>query len=1566
MKTFYSFLILVVFGLYAQSSYAQDGNLDTGFDTDGIATAVSDTAPAATDRAFGVAMQADGKMLVCGDAVNGSNGRYFLMRFNTNGSLDNSFGTDGVLRGFIGASTSTTGSVVRFLSNGKILLGGTTSLSGEQRLYVTRLNSNGSTDTTFGQSGIRIIDFDPAATVSQQLTDLKVRADGKIVVSGNLSTNVNRFWMLARLNEDGSFDNTFSTDGLYGIPTALVSGSLNEIALTPDNKILTTGRFAIAGAWYPGIIRITDDGQVDNSFSGDGLETYTITGLLASEAFGIEINPDRTIVLAGIARNILAGNNNDNIFVLKVNGNGGLQTSFGTNGIATFDLVGSLQDQAYQLRILSNGKIVVAGASLRTTAVASRDAAVIRLNSNGTLDNTFGTLAGRTFIDGGSTAEDFGYNLYVRPNGKLVAVGQASVSGKTRAMVAQLNGTVAPQVVTGFRPELKGISTTSVMANSVALQATVNPGATSTTTVLQVSTTANFSSIVNSISRSSGSGVSDTTVSGTVTGLSPGTPYYARAIASNSNGNDTSASVSFLFNNILPSDSLALWLRSDVGVTTSNGTLVTGWTDLSPKSNNVGIAPGISQPTLINSAVNGLPAIRFDGTNDFLTSSKHLDVRNGPSIFIVAKNAVRKDVNAFLKISATHTQVNSHMDFYWQAGTSGNGNLVYAANRPASGFAGLAKARIYPNVGTVNTYYLASCVVPSNIDASGYFNGDSLINSTDNGTGVFLAQGTDLAQIGVLPPTGSFLNGDLVEMIVYNRPLTQAERIQVEVYLASRYNLSLTYIPTASLDSISNLTANSVAITATVTPRALGTQYQFEVSTSPNFTSVISSSAASLTASGTASQVTGTVSGLTSGTLYYYRTKLTNPAGTFYSSNVGAFRHQTQIPTNGMRTWIRADIGVETNNQKVTAMYDLAEPRRYAQNDTSLAPSLVNNALNGQPVLRFDGSNDVLTGNKTLDLRTNFTTIVVFRNRVRKSYNGLFRVAAALTGESSNLEMFSDGTGTGNGLQFLTINRGPAASQSTLECSNSGNSFSPGTYYVWVEQKSQSGPAAGLRMINNNAVAQTVGGNNQNIRTPSAINTPYVGVGYNGSGFPGNKYLDGDIAEVIAYNRVLSFQELGLVHAYLDQKYNLSLLKPTLSSLSVVKLNNTTMNSSFSIDNKGGNGTYQVQYSTNNFVTFDTLTRQSYSFNGNSLNGYSQQIPTPLKYTVYQIRVVATNPSGSDTIRKEVMSPFTSFSDSQIKAWLRADGGIVNGTTAGKVQRWTNLRDGVNNSFEFLQSNTSAQEPLTLASAVNNHPALQFNGTTNAMLSSALLGLQDFTITTVFKATGGLVYEHGPNANTTDGSYLNTTTGNTILVRRFSQLSTKNLTLGWATNNTYRIVTHAFGGGHANHILYVNGQLTTLSNGPFVQNPGGNADGTFYLASRNSNSNYMAGEIAEVIISGEYLQSADMDSLHAYLAQRYNIGIMTGLSEEPLQFGKLAVYPNPAQNTIQLATSGEGLPQGRLEIYSLDGRLMQVEEQLEITNGMSAPLSIEHLSSGTYMLILHSDKGVLRQKLIKE
>ncbi len=1545
---------------FANAVHAQDGTLDLTFNTTGYNN--YSNAGSIWDLNFSAGVQSNGKIITCGQSfVGANNNRLLLARYNQNGSLDTTFGTSGVVRTLLGSTTNVaTGISCKVLQDNKIVVAGImSSLTNDRSIYVARFSENGVLDTSFNSPNgfVRI----QASLIIHEVHDLEVLTNGKIVVTGYFETFSQPNPVIARVNSNGTLDNTFGVNGIY--TTSNFFMRCFDSKTLPDGSVYTVGT---TGANFNDLLclKLKNNGQPDSTFGVNGRVLIDLANnFSATNQHTIDILANRSIIIGATLRNGLAGNAAfDDFAFVKLTPKGTLDNTFGTNGVFSVDLRGST-DALFGLIALDNGKIVASGYSNPSgnTTEAGNDFAITRINANGTLDATFGSLAGRTIVNVG--ARDNLYRISVQADGKLVIPGYSVISSKGNASITRFNNTGQP--VASYTPVVLSSQTNNVQATSAQIQIKANSMGVASTVQVQYSTSSNFSagtSITSGVSI--GSVSNDSTVLITLSGLNGGTGYYFRAIASSAIGSDTGAVSNFIFNNVIPADSLALWLRSDLGVSTSNGTLITGWNDLSPKSNNVGIAPGISQPSLVNNAVNGLPAIRFDGTNDFLTSSKNLDVRNGPSIFIVAKNAVRKDVNAFIKISATHTQVNSHMDFYWQAGSSGNGNLVYAANRPASGFGGLAKARIYPNVGTVNTYYLASCVVPSNIDASGYFNGDSLINSTDNGTGVFLAQGTDRAQIGVLPPTGSFLNGDIAEMIVYNRPLSQTERIQVETYLANRYNLPLNYTPIASLDSVSNLTASSAVLYAAVLPKSLGTQYSFEISTSTAFTNPITTTSGSLAAGTAFTSVNRTVSGLTSGTLYYYRLKMTNAAGTFYS-NIAAFRHQTQIPTSGLRTWISADQAVQTTNQKVTAIYDLAEPRRYTSSDTATAPALVTNVLNGKPVLRYDGSNDVLVGNKTIDLRTNFTTIIIFKNRVRKSYNGLFRIASALTGETSNLEIFSDGGGTGNGLQFISVNRA-ANALATLETNSNGNTFPANNYYVWIDQKSQSGPASGLRLINNTVVAQTLGGNNQGFRTPNSINTPFIGIGYNGTAFGGNKYLDGDIAEVIAYNRVLTAQEISQLHAYLEQKYSLGILKPALSNLSVTKqgTSNTFLASSFTIDNRGVDGSYQLQYSTNKFSTFDTLARQFYT---SAQSSFTAQIPALLRYTVYQVRVVASNAFGTDTLSREAMSPFANFDDSQIQGWYRSDGGVVIGTTAGKVQRWRTLRNSgsVSNDLEAL---LGLQEPSLQTNAINSHDALQFNGSSNTLRSSALVGLQEFTISIVFKALGGLVYEHGANANTNSGAYLNTTNGNTIMVNRFGNRSTKNLAAGWATNNTYRIVTHIYGGSHSSHGLYVNGQQMSMTNGPFFSSFSGFADATFFLGSRNGISNYLSGDIAEVIINRSTLASSGLDSLHAYLAQRYNIGVVTGIADQLFEEANSSFlfYPNPAADQLNVIIKNDGAKNVEIKIYSLDGRVLNSYKLEAENDAITGNLDISTLGAGIYMVELSTNEKTVRKKLIKE
>jgi uncharacterized delta-60 repeat protein len=240
------FYIAVLFCVFTFNLHvhALPGDLDTTFDTDGKTTA----SIGVNDYARDVAIQPDGKIVLVGyTAVDFSlnNLDVSLTRFNADGSLDTSFGTGGTV--ILVEAGNQRADAVLLLPGGKILAIG----SDANRLTVFRFNSDGSADMTFGTNG-RVTQFIGDRSNGN---DAVLQPDGKIVIAGMLKITgetLTRFTVF-RLNADGSFDTSFNTIGYTTLADATEAFA---VALQADGKIiaggatgnLTKGRWGRLGA----------------------------------------------------------------------------------------------------------------------------------------------------------------------------------------------------------------------------------------------------------------------------------------------------------------------------------------------------------------------------------------------------------------------------------------------------------------------------------------------------------------------------------------------------------------------------------------------------------------------------------------------------------------------------------------------------------------------------------------------------------------------------------------------------------------------------------------------------------------------------------------------------------------------------------------------------------------------------------------------------------------------------------------------------------------------------------------------------------------------------------------------------------------------------------------------------------------------------------------------------------------------------------------------------------------------------------------------------------------------
>jgi len=386
---------LICSGLLLQTHIAKaaPGDSDTGFSGDGRVT----TNFGGTDVGRSIALQSDGKIIVVGETDNAIG----LARYNTNGSLDTSFDSDGTLINGSGSDNLYRPLRVIVQSDGKILVGGyyefqcihAPEVPVFPKFFLKRFNSNGTVDTTFDTDGN--VFFDIGSTSYGQ--DFALQSDGKIVMVGNTAGTTGDF-IVARFTSSGALDTTFSSDGWTVDNIGSSTDVAHGVALQSDGKIVVAGE----SGGNLAVARYTTSGALDTTFSSDGKDTVDL-GTSTDFGFGVAIQSDGKIVIAGTG---------SQISVVRYTTSGALDTTFSSDGIAS-DGFGSGLSQGYQVALQSNGKIVIAGHH-------SGDFAIARYTTSGALDTTFSDNGHRTMS---FSAIARAYAVAIQSDGKIVAAG---------------------------------------------------------------------------------------------------------------------------------------------------------------------------------------------------------------------------------------------------------------------------------------------------------------------------------------------------------------------------------------------------------------------------------------------------------------------------------------------------------------------------------------------------------------------------------------------------------------------------------------------------------------------------------------------------------------------------------------------------------------------------------------------------------------------------------------------------------------------------------------------------------------------------------------------------------------------------------------------------------------------------------------------------------------------------------------------------------------------------------------------------------------------------------------
>jgi len=393
--------------------------------------------PTEADRFFGVTFDPQGRVYATGYVVGGNgDSRLALVRFLSNGSLDTSFGTFGVvtLNATVGALTTDLARAVKVQSDGNIVIAGTTqnaSVPTDTDIVVARFTSAGVLDTTFGTQGMTILDVNTATPTTgspDSLWDMALDATDRIVLFGTteaLDMRTDRDRFVARLSKDGVLDTSFAAaSSMPGVFTNDVDalGFADHIRggfVQADGKILASGYTPVVGNNEVVLVRLNSDGTPDVSFSGDGvLRSAVFAAPGMAEAYGAVRQSDGKYVTTGYGRELASPALVD-LVSFRYGADGTHDTTWNGGGALIHDVGGD--DRGRNLLGLPDDRVVMVGTA---TPVASEDAMVVLVRSTGALESSFGAsfgTSGYRLFDFGGADEEF-YGVALSPDKGLLAI----------------------------------------------------------------------------------------------------------------------------------------------------------------------------------------------------------------------------------------------------------------------------------------------------------------------------------------------------------------------------------------------------------------------------------------------------------------------------------------------------------------------------------------------------------------------------------------------------------------------------------------------------------------------------------------------------------------------------------------------------------------------------------------------------------------------------------------------------------------------------------------------------------------------------------------------------------------------------------------------------------------------------------------------------------------------------------------------------------------------------------------------------------------------------------------
>jgi len=363
------------------SMFAQDGAPDPAFGG-GDGLAYQPIFQGKPSQGYGIAVQQDQKIVISGTTVGpDSNGHAFVLRYQENGDLDNSFNGSGII--VVDQPIHSSSAAVKIQPDGRILMGGDYSDSTGQYVAIFRFTQNGVPDNTLDGDGRA------SAFINNKYMDISTMAlqqDGKILLGGYASRGDEAdSFLVVRFLSNGTLDQSFDGDGIAITGVGEDYTDVNSLVVQPDGKILATGYATFNGNEDFTVVRYNANGTLDHTFSGDGIAHVTVSDH-DDRVYSALIQPDSKIVDGGFGHNNITGKRS--FAIARLNHDGTPDNSFHGDGIAVLHIT-DYSDQAFSILRQPDGKYVLGGSVNAGNPSFGFVMALARITEDGVLDHTF-------------------------------------------------------------------------------------------------------------------------------------------------------------------------------------------------------------------------------------------------------------------------------------------------------------------------------------------------------------------------------------------------------------------------------------------------------------------------------------------------------------------------------------------------------------------------------------------------------------------------------------------------------------------------------------------------------------------------------------------------------------------------------------------------------------------------------------------------------------------------------------------------------------------------------------------------------------------------------------------------------------------------------------------------------------------------------------------------------------------------------------------------------------------------------------------------------------------------